>query len=285
MCPSALQSSRRRLVTGGSSLMERFKRFAVKRPFLFGLVLILVFSFLGTIAYPIHFLFPETEVGQLYGDAVIKLVIFSVFVLLLWRFGWLEASGFTRLRPEWGWLPFVGLFVFKLFGELYAFTGDMSLVLPSSPLATAEAIYHIPTSLVEETMVRALVLTAMLLAWGSTKKGIAKSVLLSSLLFGLIHLFNILVRPVGVVLFQAAVVSLPGIFYAAIVLKTRSLWPPILFHWLSNAAINVKLTGFENYQETPSMWITFALVMVPLMVYSAHVLRKLPHQYTLDSRQ
>jgi membrane protease YdiL (CAAX protease family) len=255
--------------------MARFNRFAVKRPFLFGLVLILIYSFLGTITYPIHFLFPETGVGQLYGDAAAKLVIFAVFVLLLWRFGWLRASGLTSLRPSWGWLLFLGLFVFKLFGELYAFTGDIALVLPSTPLTTAEAIYPITTSLVEETISRALVLTAMLLAWGNTKKGIVKSVILSSLLFGLIHLFNIIVRPPSVVLLQAAIVSLPGIFYAAIVLKTRSLWPPIIFHWISNAAVNIKLAGVANYRETPEMWITFALVMIPLMVYSAYVLWRL----------
>ena len=276
---SAHASIKRTSNTGGSSLMSRFKCFAVNRPFLFGLVLILVFAILGTITYPIHFLFPETVVGQMYGDAAAKLVIFAAFALLLWRFGWLETSGLTRSPSGWAWLVFLGLFVFKLFGELYAFTGDMSLILPASPLTTATAVYPITTSLVEETMYRALVLIAMLLAWGNTKTGIVKSVLLSSLLFGLLHMFNVLVRPFGVVLFQAVVASLPGVFYAVIVLKGRSLWPPILFHWLTNAAVNVKLAGFEGFQETIGMWVTFALVMIPLMAYSAYVLWKLPDAY------
>jgi hypothetical protein len=79
-----------------------------------------------------------------------------------------------------------------------------------------------------------------------------------------------------VVLFQAIVVFLPGIFYAAIVLASRSLWPAILIHWLGNAAVNIKLVGIENYQETLTMWILFAIALMPILVYSAYLIRRLP---------
>jgi hypothetical protein len=50
--------------------MKKFKSFALKRPFLFGIMLILLYAFLTTLAYPIHYLLPENEAGQLYGDAI-----------------------------------------------------------------------------------------------------------------------------------------------------------------------------------------------------------------------
>ena len=52
-------------------------------------------------------------------------------------------------------------------------------------------------------------------AWGDTKKGIVKAILLSSILFGMLHLLNAIANPFGMVLFQAVIVSLPGILYAA----------------------------------------------------------------------
>ena len=125
-------------------------------------------------------------------------------------------------------------------------------------------------------MVRGLVLVAMILAWGSTKGGQLKAVLFSSLLFGLIHLFNLMIRPPGVVLLQALIVTLPGIFYAAIVLIYRTLWPAIVIHWLGNAAVNIKLVGVENYQETFAMWLIFGLSLIPLVVFSAYLIQRLP---------
>jgi len=61
--------------------MNKFKSFALNRPFLFGLVLIFIHAILGTLTYPAHFLFPESEVGQLYGDALSKFIIFLCFLL------------------------------------------------------------------------------------------------------------------------------------------------------------------------------------------------------------
>ena len=47
--------------------MKRIKTFALARPFLFGLSLIVAFAILGTLTYPLHYLFPSTQVGELYG--------------------------------------------------------------------------------------------------------------------------------------------------------------------------------------------------------------------------
>ena len=265
--------------------MEKLKSFALKRPFLFGLVLIFIYALLGTITYPAHFLFPETEVGQLYGDALSKFIIFLVFLLLLWRFGWLKASRLTSFGDIKTWLIVAVIVIYKILAELYAFTGDISIALPNSQLGIANFVLPLTTGLVEETMVRALALVAMVIAWGDTKQGQVKAVILSSLFFGLIHMFNLFVRPPGVVLFQALVVILPGTFYAPLVLTYRSLWPAIIIHWLTNAAVNIKVIGYENYQETFMMWVIFAIALIPLMAYSAYLIWKLPepYQYELEN--
>jgi membrane protease YdiL (CAAX protease family) len=265
--------------------MKKFKNFALKKPFLFGIVLFFLYAFLTALAYPIHYLFPETEAGQLYGDAGAKLIVFLVFLAVLWRFGWISLSGINRLGNAKIWPTVVGLLVYCVLTQLYAFTGSITIALPDPQLATADWFLAFSTAMVEETMARGLVLAAMILTWGNTKQGQLKAILLSSLLFGLAHLINIMIRPIGVVLMQALIVTLPGIFAAVLVLVFRTLWPAIMIHWFGNAAVNIKLIGHENYQETFTMWIIWAISLIPIIVYSAYLFRGLlqnPETLTKD---
>ena len=261
--------------------MKKFKSFALKSPFLFGIALFILYAFLSALAYPVHFLFPENEVGQLYGDALAKLVVFLIFLAVLWRFGWITLSGITRLGNIRIWPVIAGLTIYAVLTQLYAFTGSITVTFPNPPLAAANWVFAFSTALVEETMVRGLVLIAMILAWGSTKQGQLKAIFFSSLLFGLIHLINLMIRPPGVVLLQALIVTLPGIFYAALVLTYRTLWPAIVIHWLGNAAVNIKLIGAENYQETFSMWVLFGISLIPLLAYSAYLILRLPKTHEI----
>jgi membrane protease YdiL (CAAX protease family) len=256
--------------------MNKLKRFATARPVLFSLVLIVIYALLSTLTYPVHFLFPDNEVGQVYGDAVAKIVISAVFVGMLWRFGWLERSGLTRLGERRGRFLIAAWGAYLIFGQYYAFTDSIRPPVASSPLGIAEFLGTLPGALLEELLYRGLLLTAMMVAWGHSRRGIVKSVALSSLLFGSTHLINVLVRPVGIVVAQAILVSLPGVFYAVVLLKRQSLWPAILIHWLANAAVNVKIAGLESFQETPTMWLWFAVFMIPIALYSVYVLWKLP---------
>ena len=265
--------------------MKKFKSFALNRPFLFGLVLVFIYIILGTLTYPAHFLFPESEVGQLYGDALSKFIIFLCFLFILWRFGWIKASRINRLGNILTWVIVIIILIYKIPLELYAFTGDFAIKFPNSPLAVANLVFSLQTSFVEETIFRALVFVAMISAWGETKNGQIKAVALSSLFFGLMHMINIFIRPFGVVLLQAIVVSLPGILYAALVLSQKSLWPAIVLHWLTNAAVNIKLVGSDTFQETLSVWIIYAIILIPIVAYSIFLIWKLPESYRYEMEE
>lgn len=265
--------------------MSKFRNFALNRPFLFGLILIVLYALLGTITYPVHFLFPENDLGQLYGDTLSKLIIFGIFLTILWKFGWIQFSKINSPGEPMTWLIVALILVYKILVELYAFTGNLSFPLSNPTLAIANLIYGLPNSLVEETMFRGLVLVAMISAWGSSKSGQIKAILLSSLFFGLMHLFNIIARPIGIVVFQAFIITLPGILYSAIVLARKSLWPAIIIHWLTNSAVNIKLIGYNNYQENLTMWGIFGLAFIPLIAYSAYLIWKLPESYQYEQDQ
>ena len=256
--------------------MNKFKDFALKRPFLFGLVLIFMYVIFVYLTYPINFLFPETETGQLFSNAAIKFTISLIFLALLWRFGWVQASGLTRFGNVKDWLVVSIVLVYHLLVNLRFMTGNFAIVFPGSPLAIANLVYYFPASLMEEIMFRGLALLAMVFAWGHTRKGLVKAVLLSSLLFGLIHLFNIVELSIEVVFLEVLVAALLGFFWAAITLATRSLWLAIILHWLTNAAVNLKLIGIDNFQETFSMHLGRTIFFIPLVIYGAYLVWKLP---------
>lgn len=259
--------------------MNKFKNFALRRPFLFGVVLIFMYVIFVYLTYPINFLFPENEIGQLYSNAAIKLTISLLFLAILWRFDWTQASGLTRLGNVKVWLVVAIILVYHLLVNLRFMTGDLAIVFPDSPLAIANLVYYFPASLMEEIMFRGLTLLAMVLAWGPTQKGLVKAVLLSSLLFGLIHMFNVVELPIEVVFLEVLVAALLGFLWAAITLATRSLWPAIILHWLTNAAVNLKLIGIDNFQESFAMHVGRAIFFIPLVVYGAYLVWKLTESF------
>ena len=262
--------------------MNKFKNFALRRPFFFGLVLIIMYVFFVYLTFPINFLFPETEIGQLYGNAAIKLTISLLFLAILWRFSWGQASGLTRFGNDKAWLVVAIILVYHVLINMRFMTGDFAILFPDSPLAIANLVYYFPASLMEEVLFRGLTLLAMVFAWGHTKKGLLKAIILSSLLFGLIHLLNVFELALEVVFLEILVASLLGFFWAAITFATRSLWPAIIIHWLTNAAVNLKLIGIENFQETIPMHLGRALFFIPLVIYGAYLVWKLPESFQND---
>ena len=120
--------------------VTKIKNIALSRPFLFGLVLIFIYVILGTLTFPVHFLFPETELGQIYGDALSKFIIFLCFLFILWRFHWIKASRIKRLGNIITWIIVLIIVIYKIIAELYAFTGDIAFEFPNLPLTVANLV-------------------------------------------------------------------------------------------------------------------------------------------------
>ena len=262
--------------------MKTFKNFALNHPVLFSLVMIALYPVLVFLTYPVNYLFPETEAGLLYSGAMTKLILCAVLLMILWRFGWLSAAGIARFRGIKTWPAIAMILIYHLVINLYAFTGEISTVTSNSPLGLANLVYYLPASLFEEILFRGLILLAMLLAWGETRRGVAKAVLFSSLFFGLIHLFNLAEIPLDVVLLQVLGAGMLGILWAALTLITHSLWPAILLHWLTNAAVNIQLIGTEDFQETTTMFATQAVLLIPLVVFGGYLIWKLTSQAPVE---
>nr|MBN1229687.1 CPBP family intramembrane metalloprotease [Anaerolineae bacterium] len=185
--------------------------------------------------------------------------------------------GLTRMRPFFR-LVLLGLtcylilalsqvgasFVYRLFAEgrpiTWAFIRqvfDLSSDLPPSP-----SFYISFPSIFEEVFFRGIVLTVFLSRYSEWK-----AIIFSSIAFGLYHLLGAVggLDPVWL-LGMVTWAFIIGLFYGYAFVKTRSLLPPMIVHYLGNLFIS-SLVGYIQIRasmETQILYgIVFSLGIVP----------------------
>jgi len=264
--------------------MQKLERLTIHHPIIFGFVLILLFTLLSTLTWPITQIFPSPE-GYEVGTALAKFVIAACFILLIWGFGWLKTSGFTSLGPKWIWLLVIVLMIFRAIIGIYAFTGSIQFGLLTVELTLAILFYTFATSLLEETMYRGLLLTAMVKAWGSTRRGLYAAAILSGLFWASLHFINLIIHPFPVVALQVLEITMAGFVYAAIVLSSRSIWPVIILHWVVNASVSLQAIQNPNFEETTTAWFIFNLAALPMVGVGIYLMQKLALRCTISKQR
>ena len=114
------------------------------------------------------------------------------------------------------------------------------------------------TGIMEEGLMRGIVLQVL------KPTGITRSVVISSLLFGLLHITNFLFRSPVIVLAQMLGAFVQGIGFAAIRLRTNTIWFVVILHGLHDLLL--------KYTKFPP--IPLDVVQVTLtMIYGIYILR------------
>ncbi len=245
---------------------RNFKQFAVRHPIAFGFVILVLFLILSILTWPISQIYPYPE-GSGLGETLAKLVMTACFVGLLWRFGWLDFAGYRHPGIKRIWYVLIPLIIYKVFLGVFAFSGKFTIQFPSFADALGIIFFALATSLLEESMYRGLLLSAMRKSWGSTRRGILLSAVASGLFFASNHLVNLLIRPYPVVIFQVISMTLVGFYYAIFAVSSRSIWPAVLFHWATNATITLAVNQIPNFEETLTHWVGYtAIALLPVLV-------------------
>jgi hypothetical protein len=115
-------------------------------------------------------------------------------------------------------------------------------------------------------------------AWGDTNSGLIKSVLVSALFFGGMHIIYLAGEPMPVVLCRIVVAFLLGIFLASLVLTGGSIYPAVIFHGVINVAGYLNLTSNAT-QGTTASWLWLSLSMLPLALLGLVLLRDVRRFY------
>lgn len=100
------------------------------------------------------------------------------------------------------------------------------------PLLILYTVNNFSIGMMEEIIVRGLILGIMMYAWKNQPHGQMKAVLLSSFLFAIGHLGNLLTNEPSGVFTQITYAFIFGVFFAAIVLRGNNIWSAIALHSL-----------------------------------------------------
>lgn len=184
----------------------------------------------------------------------VALIALSVLVALaLTALGWWRAAGFNAPH-EWRghsllWVPFgIVLLLPFLMGVKTTDWGTFFYLVVGYAL----------TGFMEEGLMRGIVLRML------KPLGVNRSVVISSVLFGLMHVGNLLYRNPFIVMAQMVGAFVHGIGLSSIRLRTNTIWFVVILHALHDL--------FLQYSNFPVIPLDVVQVTL-LMVYGIYILR------------
>jgi membrane protease YdiL (CAAX protease family) len=192
------------------------------------------------------------------------LIIGTGAALLLSVTGWWEKAGFTTLGR-------------RRDGALYLLPAAIALFSLSEGISVTGwrevalfAVFSLIVAWSEEAFFRGLILQTLLPA------GIRIAIIISALLFGLPHLFNFLGGlwdPLFVIANAIAAFGI-GVTFAALVIRTGTIWPPIMIHALVNFTALISLGSLVVPVQTPLQLALTVSAGVVLAVYGLYLIRR-----------
>ena len=202
----------------------------------------------------------------------------ALLAMVSWRMNWRDLL-FVPPRPLGNlrllWFPALYLVAFA---TLAAITG-----LPSGHTLLFVAINTLLVGLSEEWMFRGVLFHGL-----RSRLALWPAVLLTSALFGSVHVLNVFVTGQ---LFDAAIQALAaflsGVVFMALLLRTGSLWVPVLYHALWDFGAFMVSAGSASKGEPPTdlsqglTWAVPLLLVLPNFLYAAYLLRKVRNDTVL----
>jgi membrane protease YdiL (CAAX protease family) len=202
--------------------------------------------------------------GSLVQVAIVDLLLAITGIFLLARLGWWGKAGYmTGIR-----LSHVPLFILPVAVGLISLGEGIRVTAPLVILAFAALTLLV--GFAEETFFRGLILTALLPA------GTIGAVLLSSFFFAAPHLLNVIGGtwdPAFTVVDSIAAFGL-GITFAAIRLRTGSIWPLVGIHALFDFTSLVALGGVGVPAQSPQVLLASVVVGIVFVLYGLFLIRK-----------
>jgi membrane protease YdiL (CAAX protease family) len=176
-----------------------------------------------------------------------RLVLLALSCYIILAMSQISASFIYRLSEG---LPLDWNFIRQAF--------DFSRNLPPT---SPSLLLSLP-SIFEEVVFRGVVLTVFL-----SKYSERESIIFSSLGFGLMHLLGLVTNDPVWILGMTVWAFIIGLFYGYLFVKTRSLLPPMIVHYLGNAFISTLVGYIQNRAsiEVQVLYgITLSLGVVPV---------------------
>jgi len=234
--------------------------FAVQHPYRssFGFLLIVV-----SVVLTVGLINERFLMGSLVQVAVVDLTLAIIGIVLLARLDWWGKAGFTTgIR-----LAHIPLFVLPTAVALLSLGEGIRVTAPLAILASA--VLTLVVGFAEETWFRGLILTTLLPA------GTIRAVVVSSFLFAAPHLLNVIGGtwdPAFTIVDSIAAFGI-GITFAAIRLRTGSIWPLVGIHALFDFTSLIALGGVNVSAQSPLTLISSVFIGIVFVLYGLFLIR------------
>lgn len=215
-------------------------------------------------------------------DVCARILTSIGLILLTWRLRLYDKAEyrfhhlFTHIRTGWVLLLVqAGLLAMVLLGI-------QEFQAPSAGAILFALLANLAIGLFEEVLMRDLILKKLLATWCDQKHGVIKSVFFSSIIFGSIHIVNILGNPSLIISTSVQILyaTFAGIFFAVLYLKTQRMWTVVLMHGITDfiGALGNLLskTTTSSLDISLSKGILELVIMAPLAIWGIHQLDKKP---------
>ena len=262
---------------------KKLRTIAERYPLIFAIVVMII----GTVLTEIH---AENWLknymdyqSACYLTGIVEQGLVSIFlVILLAKLGLLEMAGFTK-PSQWKqlWLIWPIFVLSVLNGGTSPFDGTLTIDTTRPLVIVLFVLLFLSVGFVEEILFRGVMMTLLVNKWGNSRKGIYLAVIVSSLLFGLLHILNLIMGRYTLIaaLTQTGYALFFGVFFGACMLRNNSIWPVIFAHALFDACgafneISIGNVFTRNHTTDPKNALISLAITVPLLIYGLIILRK-----------
>ncbi|WKZ44359.1 MAG: CPBP family intramembrane metalloprotease [Anaerolineales bacterium] len=223
--------------------------FFKQRPALSATIIFLIYLSVSTLfGLAAKALFPQYQ-----PDFIALIGMSALVALALSALGWWKAVGFNP-PVEWRDLRLVVIPFLVVLGLPFL----KGIKANDANSFVYFIIGYALTGFMEEGLMRGIVLHVL------KPTGTTRSVVISSLLFGLMHIGNLLYRNPFIVFAQMIGAFVHGIGLSAIRLRTNTIWFPVILHGLHDMALK-----YTNFPVIPLDVVQVTL----LMLYGIYILR------------
>ena len=134
-------------------------------------------------------------------------------------------------------------------------------------------IYYIGVAIVEELYVRGLLLNLFEKLCYKRKNNTIIAIILSSVIFGLGHIFGVLGQPILIIITKVIWTIAMGMYFGIIYKKTNNLWLPIILHFIIDVcALPYCFTSITTYPNI-SLYIILPTYIL-LGIYSLYIMKE-----------
>lgn len=218
--------------------------------------------------------------ADFFGGFIVQTLTSVGIIYLIRKLGLFKNAGFQG-KAEKIWLIWPGL-LFVLFMVSDLLTGNLVIDFRYPIRIILYIMVYLSTGLFEETLYRGLVYQLLIKKWGTSVRGCYSAVILSSAMFGSVHLIHFLLghSSITATLAQMTYATFIGVFMCAVFVRCKSIYPVIILHGVIDIAGDLNAIavggGIDKSYKTMDVLsaIILCLIVLPLFIYGLIILKK-----------